>query len=173
MDIRQANNDRESVGVLVPSGQLGSGFTAESLRRGIELGPSVIAIDGGSTDSGAYYLGTGSPKVPPGAIRRDLQLLIVAAAEAEIPLVVGTCATAGTDAGVDLVARIAEDVLTEAGLSRTIARIYSEQRVSDLIDRLDAGRIKPLAATRIKKARELTRRVKVRDDDTLPDDVTF
>jgi antitoxin PrlF len=35
------------------------------------------------------------------------------------------------------------------------------------------GRIKPLAATRIKKARDLTRRVKVRDDDTLPDDVTL
>lgn len=35
------------------------------------------------------------------------------------------------------------------------------------------GRIEPLAATRIKKARELTRGVKVRDDDTLPDDVTL
>jgi antitoxin PrlF len=34
-------------------------------------------------------------------------------------------------------------------------------------------RIKPLAATRIKKARELTRRVKVRDDETLPDNVTL
>src|SRR5260370_41979231 len=35
------------------------------------------------------------------------------------------------------------------------------------------GRIEPLAATRIKKARELTRRVKVRNDYTLPDDVTL
>jgi antitoxin PrlF len=34
-------------------------------------------------------------------------------------------------------------------------------------------RVKPLATTRIEKARELTRRVKVRDDDTLPDDVTL
>jgi hypothetical protein len=34
-------------------------------------------------------------------------------------------------------------------------------------------RIEPLAATRIKKARQLTRCVKVRDDDTLPDDVTL
>jgi antitoxin PrlF len=34
-------------------------------------------------------------------------------------------------------------------------------------------RIRPLAATRIKKARKLTRHVKVRNDDTLPDDVTF
>jgi hypothetical protein len=35
------------------------------------------------------------------------------------------------------------------------------------------GRVAPLASTRINKARELTRRVKVRDDDSLPDDVTF
>jgi len=34
-------------------------------------------------------------------------------------------------------------------------------------------RVKPLAATRIKKARRLTKRVKVRDDETLPDDVTL
>jgi hypothetical protein len=31
----------------------------------------------------------------------------------------------------------------------------------------------PLAATRIKRARELTRRVKVPDNDALPDDVTL
>jgi antitoxin PrlF len=35
------------------------------------------------------------------------------------------------------------------------------------------ARIEPLAATRIKKARDLARRVKVRDDDILPDDVTL
>jgi antitoxin PrlF len=35
------------------------------------------------------------------------------------------------------------------------------------------GRIEPLGTTRIKKARDLVRRVKVRDDDTLPDDVTL
>jgi hypothetical protein len=34
-------------------------------------------------------------------------------------------------------------------------------------------RIEPLAATRIKKARDLIRRVKVRNDETLPDDVTL
>jgi antitoxin PrlF len=35
------------------------------------------------------------------------------------------------------------------------------------------ARIEPLVATRIKKARDLTRRVKVRADDTLSDDVTL
>ncbi|MGX6447614.1 acyclic terpene utilization AtuA family protein [Patulibacter sp. S7RM1-6] len=135
----------DGVKVLVPSGMLGSGFTPESLQRGIELGAAIIAVDGGSTDSGPYYLGTGRPKVPADAIRRDLDLLIRAAAEAEIPLVVGSCATAGTDAGVDLVAGIAEEVLAAAGLDRTVARIYCEQRAEDLVARLEAGRVKALA----------------------------
>lgn len=34
-------------------------------------------------------------------------------------------------------------------------------------------RVKPLAATRIEEARKLTKGVKVRDDETLPDDVTL
>jgi antitoxin PrlF len=34
-------------------------------------------------------------------------------------------------------------------------------------------RVKPLAATRIEEARELTKGVKVRDDEALPDDVTL
>jgi antitoxin PrlF len=34
-------------------------------------------------------------------------------------------------------------------------------------------RVKPLAATRIEEARELTEGVKVRDDEALPDDVTL
>lgn len=139
------HDDPKGVGVVVPTGALGAGFTPESLQRGIELGPAAIAVDGGSTDSGAYYLGTGNPKVPPGAIRRDLKLLIVAAAEADIPLVVGTCATAGTDGGVDLVARIAEEILAETGLSRAVARVYCEQRADDLVALLEAGRIVPLA----------------------------
>ena len=34
-------------------------------------------------------------------------------------------------------------------------------------------RVKPLAATRIQEARKLTKGVKVRDDEALPDDVTL
>ena len=45
--------------VLVPAGMLGAGFTAESVDRGIALGADAIAVDGGSTDSGPYYLGLG------------------------------------------------------------------------------------------------------------------
>jgi len=51
---------------------LGAGFTESSLEWGIALGAHAIAIDGGSTDSRPYYLGTGAAKMPAEAIAADL-----------------------------------------------------------------------------------------------------
>ena len=54
----------DSVGILVPTGMLGGGFGPETITRGISLGADVIAVDGGSTDSGPYYLGPAWPRRP-------------------------------------------------------------------------------------------------------------
>ena len=59
--------------VLVPACMLGAAFTVESIDRGIALGADVIAIDGGSTDSGPAYLATASAKMPVEAIAADLE----------------------------------------------------------------------------------------------------
>ncbi|WP_306214503.1 acyclic terpene utilization AtuA family protein [Actinoplanes sp. RD1] len=133
-----------SVRILVPSGMLGAGFPAEIVDRGIELGADVIAVDGGSTDSGPYYLGTGTAKTTAAAVKRDLRILLRAAARAGIPLIVGSCGTSGTDAGVDWVAGIARSVLAEEHLSLRVATIYAEQRAADLKEYLGQDRIRPL-----------------------------
>lgn len=133
----------DSVRILVPSGMLGSGFPAEIVDRGLALGADVIAVDGGSTDSGPHYLGTGTAKTTAAAVRRDLRILLRAAATAGIPLIVGSCGTSGTDSGVDWVFSIVEDVLADLGLDLRVARIYSEQQAADLKERLD--RVHPLA----------------------------
>lgn len=133
-----------SVRVLAASGMLGSGFPEATITRGLELGADVISVDGGSTDSGPYYLGSASAKTTRQAIARDLRHLLRAAAQAGIPLVVGSCGTSGTDAGVDWVAGIAAEVMAEEGLDLRVARIYSEQRAADLKEELNAGRVHPL-----------------------------
>lgn len=137
--------DLTSIGVLVPSGMLGAGFPPETIDRGISLGADVIAVDGGSTDSGPYYLGTGTAKTSEHAVRRDLRLLLRAAKDARIPLIIGSCGTGGTDAGVRWVSAIVEGICAEDGLDLSVARIFSEQQAADLLPRLDAGRIHPLA----------------------------
>jgi hypothetical protein len=134
----------DSVRILVPTGMLGGGFTAESVARGLDLGADVIAVDGGSTDSGPYYLGSGTAKTAAAAVARDLRLLLRAAATAGIPLIVGSCGTSGTDSGVDWVAGLARAVLAEEGLTLRVATIYSEQRAADLREHLARGRVHPL-----------------------------
>jgi hypothetical protein len=48
--------------VLVPSGALGLNYDKVALARAIEAKPDIIAIDGGSTDSGPSNLGLGVSK---------------------------------------------------------------------------------------------------------------
>jgi hypothetical protein len=133
------------VGVIFPSGMLGGGFTAESIKRGIAMGATAIAIDGGSTDSGPYYLGAGVAKTAASAVERDLRILLSAAREAQIPLIVGSCGTAGTDAGVDWVAGIAVRIAAEDRLSFRMACIYSELDPATVIAAIEAGRVRSLA----------------------------
>jgi acyclic terpene utilization AtuA family protein len=133
-----------TVRVLVPVGMLGAGFPPQTLDRGLELGADVIAIDGGSTDSGPYYLGSGTAKTSAAAVARDLRLVLRAVARAHIPLVIGSCGTSGTDSGVDWVAGIVSEILAAEGLSLRVARIYSEQRAAGLKEHLDRGRVHPL-----------------------------
>jgi hypothetical protein len=136
--------DPDSVGILVPSGMLGAGFSPETITRGISLGADVIAVDGGSTDSGPYYLGAGVAKTTESAVRRDLRLLLAAASSAGIPLVVGSCGTSGADSGVHWVAGIVAGICAEDGLDLRIAKIFSEQNGDSLLPQLKQGRIHAL-----------------------------
>jgi hypothetical protein len=135
------NTSPEAVRILTPTGMLGAGFTQSTVDRGLTLGADVIAVDAGSTDSGPYYLGSGTAKTTAAAVARDLRSLLRAAAQAKIPLIVGSCGTSGTDSGVDWVAGIVADILSEESLDLSVARIYSEQRV----EHLRARTIHPLA----------------------------
>ncbi|MGY2129481.1 acyclic terpene utilization AtuA family protein [Blastococcus sp. SYSU DS0617] len=139
-----ATRPPDAVRVLTPSGMLGAGFPPETIDRGLELGADVISIDGGSTDSGPHYLGSGTAKTTRAAVARDMRFILRAAAKAHIPVIVGSCGTSGTDSGVDWVAGIVDEVLREENLDLRVARIYSEQDASDLKDQLNRGRIHPL-----------------------------
>src|SRR3979409_899913 len=99
MKTMEVGKAAESVGVIFPTGMLGGGFSREMVHAGIEMGATAIAVDGGSTDSGPYYLGSGTPKTISEAVERDLRILLIEARHAKIPLLVGSCGTSGTDRG--------------------------------------------------------------------------
>lgn len=133
------------VRVLVPVGMLGGGFPVATVLRGLSLGADIIAVDGGSTDSGPHYLGTGTAKTARGAVARDLRAILPVAKAAGVPVVIGSCGTAGTDSGVDWVHEIAQEIARDTGITLDVTRIYSEQDAAHLKDSLRAGRVRPLA----------------------------
>jgi len=87
--------------VLVPSGVLGLGFDSDALSAGVAAQPHIIAIDGGSTDSGPYYLGTSTSKYSRAACKAEWKQLLQAREQLKVPLVITSCGTCGTDDMVD------------------------------------------------------------------------
>ncbi|XDA98120.1 acyclic terpene utilization AtuA family protein [Sulfitobacter sp. LCG007] len=130
--------------VLIPSGALGLGYDAEALERGIAAKPDLIAIDGGSTDSGPSYLGRGVSKYARASTKAEWKGLIEARAKAGVPLVIGTAGTCGTGETVDWLFEITRECLAELGLSAKVAVLKSDQPSPRVTAALAGGRVTPL-----------------------------
>ncbi|MCY4209259.1 MAG: acyclic terpene utilization AtuA family protein [Roseovarius sp.] len=133
------------VRVLVPSGALGLNYDAEALERGIAQCPDVIAIDGGSTDSGPSYLGRGLSKYARSSTKTEWAGLMAARAKAGCPLIIGSAGTCGTDSAVDWLLEITREIVSERGESVKVAMLRSSQDSAKIARAWDAGRITALA----------------------------
>lgn len=81
----------QAVKMVSTSGILGYGFPEESIAKAMAHGPHMIGVDGGSSDPGPYYLGSGKTLNSEIAMKRDLRLMLLAARKADIPMMIGTC----------------------------------------------------------------------------------
>lgn len=134
------------VKVLIPSGALGLGYDRAALARGIAAKPDIIAIDGGSTDSGPHYLGTGTSKYSRNSTKAEWAELMEARAQAGVPLIIGTAGTCGADTAVDWLVEITREIAAERGESLKLAVLKSGQDIEALVHALGAGRITDLPA---------------------------
>lgn len=132
--------------ILIPSGALGLDYDKEALAKGVALKPDLIAIDGGSTDSGPSYLGRGVSKYARTSTKIEWKGLIEAAREAGCPLVIGTAGTCGTDSTVDWLLAITRECLDELGITAKIATLKCQQDPAKIADAYEAGSIAPLSA---------------------------
>ncbi len=130
--------------ILSPTAILGYGFPEASFRRGLAARPDVLAVDAGSTDPGPAYLGLGQGFVDPGAVRRDLGLLIAAGLERRIPVIVGTAGGCGARPHVNATLEIVDDLLRGLRRRARVAVIYSDVPRAQVRRRLREGRIAPL-----------------------------
>ena len=132
--------------VLIPTGALGLGYDRAALARGVAARPDIIAVDGGSTDSGPAYLGRGVSKYSRATTRAEWRDLMLARAEAGVPLVIGTAGTCGADSVVDWLYELTCELAGELGQKLRVTRLYSGQTPSRIAEAFAAGRIAALPA---------------------------
>ena len=135
---------REEFRVLSPTAILGYGFPLASFEAGMAKNPHLIAVDGGSTDPGPYYLGAGLSFTDRSAVKRDLEIMILAGIERKIPVVVGTAGGSGADSHLAWCREIVEEIAEEKGLSIKLALVGAQLGKTFLQDALAKGNITAL-----------------------------
>ena len=130
--------------MLSTSGILGYGYHESSLKTGMGWEPHVIGCDGGSTDPGPHYLGSGTSFTSRLSVKRDLRLMLLAAVAARIPCIIGTAGGAGGEPHLQDMAALVREIAREDGLSFKLALIHAEQSKASLIERIEAGHTRPL-----------------------------
>ncbi len=134
----------EEIRILSPTAILGYGFPMDSFTEGMKRKPHVIAVDAGSTDPGPYYLGVGKSFTDRNSVKRDLEIMIPAALESGIPVVIGTAGGSGGHPHVKLTREIIEEIAREKSLSFKLAVIESELDKNLIKEKFNKGDIEPL-----------------------------
>jgi len=142
--IKKELNFMEEMRILAPTAILGYGFPEESFNAAMRLKPHVIAADAGSTDPGPYYLGAGKSFTDRNAVKRDLAIMIPAAIEAGIPVVIGSAGGCGADEHLNWNVDIVKEISKELGLNFKIAIISAQIDALTVKAKLGEGKIKPL-----------------------------
>jgi hypothetical protein len=127
-------------------GKLGHGCNPEEIARGLAMNPHFVAVDAGSTDIGAYYLGSGLPFYDPVNILKDLEPLVLGALGRGIPLIIGNVVGTGTNRQLDTGLALLKDVASKHNLGVTVALVRAEQDKAYLRRRLREQPIEPLGA---------------------------
>ena len=79
---------------VAATGAVGAGVDRDSLFAALDEGPRFIAADAGTTDAGAFSLGSGETAFSRDAVKRDLSLMLQAFGTRIFPLVAGAAALA-------------------------------------------------------------------------------
>jgi len=129
------------VRVLSCNGHLGFGKTrAPSFYNALEAGVDYLVSDAGSCDIGPGPLGSDGFVSPTEWVRHDLELMLLAARERNLPMIIGSAGDAGSKAGVDKFVGIIKELAAKHDLPEfTIGYFYSDIDPALLTEAINAG----------------------------------
>lgn len=134
------------VRIIAPCGIIGYCFPEEHFFKALDKHkPHAIVADAGSTDPGAYYLGSGTTHIGRITMKQDLRAMIMGGRRHGIPVIIGSAGTAGGNSHVDWTLDIVQEIGREEGLNFNVAVIRAEPDRAYLKDKLGRGAIKALA----------------------------
>ncbi|RJP18931.1 MAG: acyclic terpene utilization AtuA family protein [Candidatus Abyssobacteria bacterium SURF_5] len=139
----------EEIRIFSPTAILGYGYPNSSLEEAMRRKPHVIAVDGGSTDGGPYYLGMQLGEGGGGGgfiemLSRDVGPLLRAAMDADIPLIIGSAGFAGAELHLQGTVMVIRNLAEEMGLHFKMAVIHAEIEKEYVKAKLRAGKVEPL-----------------------------
>lgn len=140
--------DEKKLSILVSTGNLGDNIIEKgSFYEGTKRHIDLFAADAGTADAGPTFLGADMPHNPVEWEIHDLELLLVESRKRNVPMIVGSCSTTGTDKGVNLYADIIRSLAKKHKLKPfKMALIYSQVEKEELLDRIKIQRVEPLGA---------------------------
>lgn len=135
----------KEIKILAPTGILGYGFPKAFFDKGMEEKPDAIVVDAGSTDAGPHKLGACKSIVSDEAYMRDLELIINAGAENDIPVVIGSAGGAGARPHVEHTTDIIKAIIRKYGLKKLKTAVVWADIEKDLVmEKMSQGKVYPL-----------------------------
>lgn len=131
--------------VLSTTAILGYGFPKASFEEGLKRRPHVLAVDAGSTDPGPYYLGAGVSFTDRSAVKRDLEMMLVAGRRRGIPVIVGSAGGCGARPHLEWNLEIIREIARENCLKFRLAVIPADIEKAFVREQLQKDAVIPLA----------------------------
>jgi hypothetical protein len=110
--------------------------------------PDAIVVDAGSTDAGPHKLGANTAIVSRQACKKDLEYIITAGCQHNIPVIIGSAGGSGGKAHVEWTLSIVDEIVSERSLSpMKQAVIWSDIPKDVIYENMKQDKVIPLGDT--------------------------
>jgi hypothetical protein len=131
----------ESMKALSPVGFLSLSWEQKGFERLLAMNPDFIGVDAGSIDPGPAYVAAPYGLASPINIEMDLEILLCAARERNIPLLVGSACGIGNNAQLGMTVGITKRLARKHGLRFRLATIEAEVSKDFLKEKVRQGKV--------------------------------